>query len=171
MKTVSVTYVPGRLRNLPSTRKAVEQWCKAFVYYKTKGVLGFPGKESLVLNLSPRKRLFSATGVSRTPSQGAALALAEKTAEAIRLETTGQWGPRAGVGRSSRQGAALALAAKTDEAMRNRDGPVGVLCRCQTEPEARGSAGGAGGGGERVLCDEGTPRVRGPRRGDTGGAI
>ena len=62
--------------------------------------------------------MFSAIGVRRTPSQGSALALAAKTAGAIRVETTGQWGPRADVRRSSSQGAALALAAKTAEAMR-----------------------------------------------------
>ena len=32
VKMVSVAYVPGVLRNLLSTRKAVEQWGKALVY-------------------------------------------------------------------------------------------------------------------------------------------
>ena len=36
-------------------------------------------------------------------------------AEAIRVEKTGQWGPRADVRRSSSQGTALALTAKTTE--------------------------------------------------------
>ena len=38
MKMVSVAYVPGLLRNLLSTRKAVEQWGNPLVYYKTKAV-------------------------------------------------------------------------------------------------------------------------------------
>ena len=92
VKMVSNAYVPGRSRNLLSTRKAVEQWSKPLVYYKTKTVLGFPEKESLIFNRSPRKDFFSATGVRQTPSQGAALVLAAKTAEAIRIETAGQWG-------------------------------------------------------------------------------
>ena len=50
----------------------------------------------------------------------------------------------------------------------NSDGPVGALHICKAEPEARGSAGGDG---EIALCDEGTPRARGPRKGDTGGVI
>ena len=122
VKTVSVAYVPGLSRNLLSTRKAVEQWGKPLVYYKTKAVLGFPGEELLVFNFCPRKELFSATGVRRTPSQGAALALTAKTTEAIRVETTGLWGPRVDVRQSSSQGAALALAAKTTEAMRTATG-------------------------------------------------
>ena len=44
------------------------------------------------------------------------LALAVKTAEAIRIETTGQWGPCADVRRSSSQGAVLALAVNITEA-------------------------------------------------------
>ena len=71
-----------------STRKAVGQWGKPLVYYKTKVVLRFPAEESLVFNFYPRKGLFSAT-VRRTPSQGAALALAAKTAKAIRVEAAG----------------------------------------------------------------------------------
>ena len=84
VKIVSVAYVPGLSRNLLSTRKAMEQWGKPLAYYKTKTVLGFPGEESLVFNFCPRKRLFAATGVRRTPSQGAAMA---KTAEAMRTAT------------------------------------------------------------------------------------
>ena len=76
VKMVSVAYVPGLSLNLHFTHKAVEQWDKPLVYYKTKAVLGFPGEESLVFNFCFRKGLFSATGVRRTPSQGAALALA-----------------------------------------------------------------------------------------------
>ena len=45
VKMVSVAYVPGFSRNLLSTRKAVEQWGKPLVSYKTKTVLGFPGEE------------------------------------------------------------------------------------------------------------------------------
>ena len=55
--------------------------------------MGFPGEESLVFDFCLHKKLFSATGVRRTPSQGAALALAAKMAEAMRIETMGQWGP------------------------------------------------------------------------------
>ena len=112
VKMVVVAYVPGLSRNLLSTRKSVEQRGKPLVYYKTKSVLRFPGEESLVFNYCPRKGLFSATYVRRTPSQGAALRLAAKTAEATRIEATGQWWPSANVRRSPRQGAALAVAAK-----------------------------------------------------------
>ena len=112
VKMVVVAYVPGLLWNLLSTRKAVEQWGKLLAYYKTKAVLGFPGEESLVFNFCPRKGLFSATGVRRTPGQGAALALAAKTAEATRIETTGHWGLCADVRRGVSQGAALAVAVK-----------------------------------------------------------
>ena len=89
VKMVSIAYVSGFLRNLLPTRKAVEQWGKPLVYYKTKAVLGFPGEKSLLFNFCPRKELFSATDVSRTPSQGTALALAAKATDAIRVETTG----------------------------------------------------------------------------------
>ena len=51
----------------------------------------------------------------RTPSQGATIGLAEKATEAIRIETTGQWGPCADVRRSPRQGAAMAVAAKAHD--------------------------------------------------------
>ena len=68
VKMVSVAYVRGLPRNLLSTRKVEEQCGKPPVYYETKPVLGFPGEES-VLNFYPRKGLFSAAGVRRTPSQ------------------------------------------------------------------------------------------------------
>ena len=48
VKMVVVTYVPGLSWNLLPTCKGVEQWGKPFVYYKTKYVLRFPGKKSLV---------------------------------------------------------------------------------------------------------------------------
>ena len=96
----------------------MEQWGKPHVYYKTKAVLGFPGGDSLVFNFCRRKELFFDTGVRRISSQGAALALTTKTGEAIRVEMTGQWGPRADVRWSSSQGVALALAVTTAEAMR-----------------------------------------------------
>ena len=115
---VSVVYVSGLSRNLLSTRKAVKQWGKPLVYYKAKAVLGFPGKESLIFNFCSRKELFSVTGVRRTPSQRAALALAAKKAEAIRVEKTNQWGARADMGRRLSQRGALVLAAKTTEVMR-----------------------------------------------------
>ena len=51
----------------------------------------------------------------RTPSQRAALGLAAKTAEVMRIKATGQWGPCADVRRSSRQGAALAVATKAHD--------------------------------------------------------
>ena len=50
---------------------------------------GFSGKELLAFNFCPRKRLFYATGVRRTTSQGVALALVAKTAEAMRMEAVG----------------------------------------------------------------------------------
>ena len=51
----------------------------------------------------------------RTPSQGATIGLAEKATEAMRIETTSQWGPCADVRRSPRQGAAMAVAAKAHD--------------------------------------------------------
>ena len=77
--------------------------------------MGFPGEESLVFNFCPRKGLFSATGVRRTPSQARALGLAEKTAGAMRKEATGQWRPCADVRWSPRHGAAVAVAAKAHD--------------------------------------------------------
>ena len=115
VKMVSVAFMLRLSRNLLSTRKAVEQLDKPLVYYKTKAVLWFLGKESLVSNFWPREGLFSATGVRRTPSQGAALELAVKTVEAMRVEATGQWGSYADVRWSPRQGAALAVAAKVHD--------------------------------------------------------
>ena len=50
----------------------------------------------------------------RTPSQGSALALATKTAEAMGTATD-QWGPCANVRRSPRQGATLAVAVKAHD--------------------------------------------------------
>ena len=97
-------------------RKAVEQWGTSLIYYKTKAVLGFPGEKSLVFYFYPRKGSVSATGVRRTPSQGAALRLAEKTAEAMRT-AMGQWGPCADVRRSPNQGVALAVAVKAHDMM------------------------------------------------------
>ena len=112
MKMVSVGYVSRLLRSLLSIRKAVKQWGKPLVYYKTKAVLGFPGEELLVFNFCPRKWLFSATGGRRTLSQGPALGLAGKTGEVTRIEATGQCGPCADVRRSLRQGAAFVVAVK-----------------------------------------------------------
>ena len=73
VKIIYVAYVPGLSRNLLSTRKAVEQWDKPLVSYKSKAVLGFPGEESLVFNFFPSKGLFYVTGVRRPPSQESAL--------------------------------------------------------------------------------------------------
>ena len=112
VEIVLVPYVPGLSRNLLSTREAVEQWGKPHVYYKAKAVLGFPGEEALVFNFCPRKGRFRAIGVRRTPSQGAALRLAAKTAEPMGIEATDQSGPCADVRRSPRQGVVLAVVAK-----------------------------------------------------------
>ena len=70
----------------------------------------------------------------RTPSQGVALGLATKTAEAIRVETTGQWGPRADVRQSSSQEAELALAAKTAKAMITATGQWGLCADVRRSP-------------------------------------
>ena len=118
VKVVAVAYVPRLPRNLLSTREGVKQWGKPLVYYQTKTVLGFPKEESLVFNFCPHKRLFSATGLIQSPSQGAALALAVKTvAEAMTIETKGQWGPCAGVRPSPSQGEALAVVKKVRDIM------------------------------------------------------
>ena len=114
VKFISVAYVPGLSRNLLSTRTSVGQWGKPLVYYKPKAVLGFPREEPLVVNFFPRKGLFSAIGLKRTPSQEASVRLAAKTAEAMKIEATGQWGPCADVRLSLRQGAALAAAKAHD---------------------------------------------------------
>ena len=74
VKMVSVAYVPERSQNLLSTRKAGKQRCKPLVCYKTKIVLGFTGKESLVFNFYLRKILFSEADLRLTPNKGAALA-------------------------------------------------------------------------------------------------
>ena len=120
VKMAAVAYVPGLSRNLMSTRKGVEQCGKPLVYYKTKAVLEFTAEETLAFSFCPREGLFPATYVRRTLSQGAALALAAKTAVSIRVETTGQWRPRADVRRSSSQ--VVALAEKTAEVMRTATG-------------------------------------------------
>ena len=71
VKIDDVAYVPGLSRNLLSTIKAVEQWGKPLIYYRTEVVLGFPGEESLVFKFFPRRGLFSATGARRIPRQDA----------------------------------------------------------------------------------------------------
>ena len=115
VKMISVTYLPGLSQNLLSTCKVVEQWCKPLVYYRTIAVSGFPGEESLVLNFCPSQQLFSATDARQTSSQEAALGLVAKTAEAMRVEATGRWGPCADMRRSPRRGAALVVAAKAHD--------------------------------------------------------
>ena len=105
--------------------------------------------------------MFSATSVRRTLSQGVALALAEKAAEEMRIETTDQCGHCADVRQSPSQGAKLAVAAKARDTMEvhrmlahlnennaeniwdneNRDdGPVGGLrgaLACESKTESR----------------------------------
>ena len=115
VKMISDASVPGFSRKLLSTRKAVDQWGKPIVYNKAKTVLGFPGEESLVFNFCPRKGLFSAADVRRTPSQGTALGLTAKTVEAMRIEETNQWGPCAAVRGIPRQGTALAVVLKAHD--------------------------------------------------------
>ena len=78
--------------------------------------------------------LFSATGVRRIPSQGAALTLAAKMAELIRVETTDQWGSHADVRQSSSQGAALTLATKTAETMRTAMAQWGSYANVRRSP-------------------------------------
>ena len=73
VKMDDVAYVPGLSRNLLSTIKAVEQWGKPFIYYRSEAVLGFPGEESLVFKFCTRKGLFSTTGGRRIPRQEMAL--------------------------------------------------------------------------------------------------
>ena len=53
--------------------------------------------------------------VATTPSQGAALRWAAKTAGATRIDVTGQWGPCVDVRRSLRQGVAVAEAVKAHD--------------------------------------------------------
>ena len=77
--------------------------------------MGFLGEESLLFNFCPHKEFFSAIGVRRTPSHGAALGLVAKTAEAMKKEATGRWGPCEDVRGNPRQGVALAVAAKVHD--------------------------------------------------------
>ena len=118
VKIISVANVSGLSRNLLSAHKAVGQWGRPLVHYKTKAILGFPEEESLVFDFCPSKGLFSAIGVRRAPSQGAALGLAAETTEAMRIEATGQWEPCTDVRRSPRQGAALAVAARAHDVVK-----------------------------------------------------
>ena len=55
VKITTVAYGPGPLRNLLSTLKALKNWGKSLIHYRTKAILRFPGEESLVFNLCPRK--------------------------------------------------------------------------------------------------------------------
>ena len=61
--------------------------------------------------------------------------LATEMAEAIRVETTGQWGPRADVRRSSSQGMALALTGKTTEARITATGQWGSCADVRRSPK------------------------------------
>ena len=74
VKTDDVAYLPGLSPNLLSTVKAVEQWGKPLIHNRNKAILGFPGEESFVFKLCPRRGLFSATGSRRIPTQEVALA-------------------------------------------------------------------------------------------------
>ena len=42
----AIAYVLGFSRNMLSTLKAAEKWKNTLIYYRTKAVLGFPGKEA-----------------------------------------------------------------------------------------------------------------------------
>ena len=114
-------------------------------------------------NVCPHKGLFSATGVRRTPNKRPALALAGKTAEAMRT-ATGQWGALSRCETELESRGGTVAGRKTRGGVENRDKSVGALRRCETEPQTRGSAGG---GGQRVQCDEGTPRVADPSKQET----
>ena len=59
VKIVAVAYMPGSSRTLLSICKAVEQWGKPLIYYKTKAVLGFPKRSRLFLFSLPAKDCFS----------------------------------------------------------------------------------------------------------------
>ena len=92
VKITTVAYGPGPLRNLLSILKALKNWGKSLIYNRTKAILRFPGEESLVFNLCPRKCFFSVTGVRRPPSQKVVLTLAAKMTQAMRIATTNQRG-------------------------------------------------------------------------------
>ena len=102
--------------------------------------MGFPGEELLVFYFCPRKGLFSAAGVRETPSQGAVLALAEKMAETMRIETKDQWETCAGARRTPSQEAALALAAKTAEASRIETTSLWGPCKARLQAKAKRQA-------------------------------
>ena len=114
---VAVACVSALAEPAVSTRKAVEQWRKPLVYYKTSL---FWGSQSLVFNFCPSRGLVSATGVKRTPTHRVALALAAKTVEAMRLGTTGHWEHCEDLRRSPHKWTALAVAAKVRNIMEVR---------------------------------------------------
>ena len=110
VKMAPVAYVSALSRNL-FICKAVDQWHKSLVCYKTNAVQGFPGEPPHVFNLCPRKQLFSATGVRRIPGQDGGCGgegaryngkhcilihpsekKTQKPVEAMRIVTTALWG-------------------------------------------------------------------------------
>ena len=99
VKIDDVAYVPGLSRNMMSTIKAVEQWGKPLIYYRNKAVLGFPGAESLVFKLCPRKGLFSATGARRIPRQEVALGANLTENGLVRIASRTALAMRAGISR------------------------------------------------------------------------
>ena len=99
VKMDDVAHVPGLSRNLLSIIKAVEQWGKPFMYYRSEAVLGFPGEESLVFKFCPRKGLFSATGARRIPRQHVALGASLTENGLVRIASRAALAMRAGVSR------------------------------------------------------------------------
>ena len=99
VKMDDVAYVLGVSRNLLSTIKAVEQWGKPLIYSRNKAVLGFPGEESLVFKLCPRKGLFSATGARRIPRQEVVLGANLTENGLVRIASGTVLAMRAGVSR------------------------------------------------------------------------
>ena len=88
-------------RRLPTSGSYFMRWQAFLITLLNHAVISHT---RLAFNFCPRKGLFSVTGVRWTPTQGAALELAAKTAEAMRIEATNQWGPCPDVKRSPRQG-------------------------------------------------------------------
>ena len=101
----AIVYVLGFSRNLLSTFKAVDKWKNTPIYYRIKAVLGFPGKEArskygggwasenrcagVALAVAAKARnIMKVYYMLAHPSEG----ITQKTTEAMRITTTGQWG-------------------------------------------------------------------------------
>ena len=130
VKMDDVAYVPGLSRNLLSAVKAVEQWGKPSIYYRNKAVLGFPGEESLIFKLGPRKGLFSATSTSRIPRQEVALEANLTENGLVRIASGTALAMRAGASRDAMEVHHM-LAHPSEDITRKTAEMMGIETTCQ----------------------------------------